>query len=92
MIAHPNYDTAEFANGSIIPDENGITGIVELVGGLDVYFKDVKTSRTAISSRSSFKTEKKSAQLEEQLDRYDILGSKSEFSRHFFKPTYITNG
>ena len=45
--------------------------------------KDVKTSSTANFSRPSLKTENKSAWLEEPLDQYDILGSKSEFSRDF---------
>ena len=54
--------------------------------------KDVKTSSTANFSRPSLKTENKSAWLEEPLDQYDILGSKSEFSRDFFEPTHNTNG
>ena len=48
-----------------------------------VPIKDVKTSRTTIFSRPSFKTENKSARLEEPLDQYDILGYESEFSRDF---------
>ena len=59
---------------------------------LDVEVKEVKTSSTANFSRPSLKTENKSARLEEPLDRYDILGSKSEFSRDFFEPTHNTNG